>query len=87
MIPLYGIEELRDAVDAFNFNRESFNTRYHAAELLKIRRAWRESEWDFYPDQWEYWQAKAALKGIVPKWDANQQPVKSKQKVKARNDK
>lgn len=66
---LSGIEELRKAVNAFSGNGETFNAAYTAEELILIWRAWRASDWDIYPDQWEDRQIEEALEGTPPQWD------------------
>jgi hypothetical protein len=71
---LSGIDELRDAVRAFDGCSEDFVQRFSTKGLLDIRRAWRESEWDFSPDKWEARQVKEALRRIVPNWTADERP-------------
>jgi hypothetical protein len=75
-----GIDELRMCVDALNGCREDFlaavRDPFSAEDLLKIWRAWRASEWDFYPDQWTPRQVREALRGIAPRWDKDtEKPV------------
>jgi hypothetical protein len=77
----YGIDELRETVAAFDGVRESFNQEYTARQLLLIRRAWLQCEWDFSPDQWKSWQVNEALAGFVPQWDDAGVAVTSMRKV------
>lgn len=72
---LFGIEEIRHAAASFSRNNETFNQRFTAEELIIIWRAWNQSGWDFYPEQWEERQVQEALKGVPPRWDDNEQPV------------
>lgn len=77
----YGIDELRETVEAFNSVRESFNQQYTARQLLSIRRAWVQCEWDYMPDQWKLWQVNEALAGFVPQWSGDGEAVTSMRKV------
>ncbi len=74
---LFGIHELRQAVKAFSRNNETFNQRFTAEELITIWRAWKKSEWDFLPEQWEERQVQEALQGVAPNWDENECPIYS----------
>lgn len=73
--PMSGIKQLRDAVGAFSRVKEDFLTRFTCAQLLTLWRAWKASEWDFYPDTWEERQVNRALTGIVPTWDKDERPT------------
>jgi hypothetical protein len=76
-----GIEELRACVEALNNCREDFlnpeRDTMSAEQLLKIWRMWQESgkTWDIWPDQWTKRQVKEALRGVVPRWNAQGKPV------------
>jgi len=70
-----GMEFLRNMVRAFDGCREDVLDRFTVEELIAIRRAWLASGWEFYPDQWSDAQIDAALRGIPPKWDDNEQPI------------
>lgn len=68
-----GIEELRRAVAALNQCIEEFLIPYGrvawtAEELLTIWHAWKNSDWDIYPDAWEPQQVAEALEGRSPSW-------------------
>jgi hypothetical protein len=64
------IEELRSLVKAFDGNTESFNADYSLEQLLLIRRAWKDGEWDVFPDQWPAPALAAALMGDQEAFDA-----------------
>lgn len=63
-----GVDELRRAVQLLSRNREDFNQRHTAEELLAIARACWASEWDVWPDKWTDEQVAAAIRGIAPKF-------------------
>ncbi len=71
----YGADELRLVVKAMDATREDFNLRFSAEQLVTIYKAMLASGWDFYPDQWTESQVQAALRGVVPKWDADERPI------------
>lgn len=72
---LTGAEEMRLCVSNMNVNRESFNNRFTAAQLLQINRMLILSEWEIYPDQWSARQVREALNGTPPQFDENERPV------------
>ena len=64
-----GIELLRYAVKLLDDCREDFNTRYSAAELLRMAEAMPRLEWDMWPDQWDQRQIREFLEGgHIPDW-------------------
>jgi len=65
---LYGIDELRRAVNIFSHCNETFNQSYSAAELLCLADAQMRSGWDFCPDEWNERQVQEALQGTAPQW-------------------
>ena len=82
-----GIEALRHAVELFRHNRESFNYRYTAVELLLIADACARSDWDIWPDNWTTRQVEEAIKyGYAPNWKEDERtPIympKPKKKAK-----
>lgn len=78
---LTGAEKLRRAVLALGSCRESFLEQYSATQLLAIHRAWALSDWDYPPDVWERKQVRQALRGVVPQWDEDGEPVYERQEV------
>lgn len=75
---VYGISDLRRAVNLFNNCREDFNQQFDdPADLLKLWHAFSICGWDITPDQWEPRQIYEALKGIAPRWDDREQPLYS----------
>ncbi len=74
--PVPGCDELRRIVRAMDDTREGFNQRFTAEQLVRIFRAMFASGWDIYPDTWPAWMVKAALRGVVPKFDDNEQPIR-----------
>jgi hypothetical protein len=68
---VFGIEELRAAVNLFNNCNETFNQQFTADELIKLYQAYVKSGWDFLPDDWHETQVMQALQGIVPRWEEN----------------
>ena len=71
------IEKIRHIGKMSTFVTESFWDGMTRAEIFAIYDAWMESEWDFMPDEWAKWQVSAAKRGVVPKWDNNEKPVRA----------
>lgn len=69
------IDALRGAVNLFDHCNESFNLKYTADELLKIYFMHCFADDDYFPDQWTEKQVKQALKGHIPKWDQDDNPI------------
>lgn len=66
----FGIDELRSAVQAFDYCEETFLQQFSAEDLLKIRRVWKKCDWDLFPDQWTNQQTEEAIKdGKVPDFE------------------
>jgi len=74
----YSIEKVRAMVRLFDNCNESFNQRFSVEELAKLHRAYVNCAWDIAPDRWEERQVKEALKGKVPVFDENENPVYTK---------
>jgi len=70
-----GIDKLRKMVNCFDYCRESFNERFSVKELSSIFDAQTKSDWCYLPDEWTERQVLDALKGIVPQWDEEGNPV------------
>lgn len=70
-----GIENLRAMVALFNWCRESFLDQFSVEQLCALYRAYLASGWTILPDQWTPRQVADALRGVVPQWDDNEQPV------------
>lgn len=70
------IERFRLLTRNFNGVREAFCTRFDAAQLMKLHRAWLTSEWDIPPDNWTDRQVHDALSlDRAPTWDDNEYPT------------
>ena len=70
---LNGIDLIRYAARLFSDCREDFNQRFTTSQLLQLAEACRDSDWDFYPDQWSERQIQEALShGRAPTWEADQ---------------
>lgn len=72
---LFGVEELRRAVNLFDNCNEGFNQQFTAEELLILWRMYCVCGWDFAPDEWTDIQVENALNGIIPTWDKNERPM------------
>jgi hypothetical protein len=70
-----GADELRLIVKNMGNCRESFLQAYSAEQLLMLFRMQLASGWDFYPDQWTHGQVAAALRGVAPTWDTDENPT------------
>ena len=69
---LVGINLLKYAVQMLNSNREDFNQRFTADELIRIATAVQACDWDIYPDKWTEQQVQECLQfGVVPQWEVN----------------
>lgn len=69
------LEYLRNAFALARNTRGDVVDAFTPLEWLALYDAYRASEWDFTPCQWEGWQRTLALKGIVPQWDSNERPI------------
>lgn len=79
---LSDIEKMRCVVNSFSYCNESFLMRFNVLELMKLYLKMIECDWDFLPDAWSDRQVREALKGTVPRWDNDENPVYTK-KTKA----
>lgn len=48
------------------------------AEWLRVYDAYRASDWDIAPDRWTAEQLGDALRGLIPQWNADIEPIASK---------
>jgi len=54
---------------------ENFWEGLSSAEVLAIGRAHIAAEWSFLPDSWSSRQVAEALRGVVPRWDDDEEPI------------